>query len=75
MKRQVKSVFSNNVETTVTALNYCCVMVVLDYAFVQYLKITLRKHAYSNILKILHHTPPPPKKKGKFSVKKFWYFS
>ena len=31
--------------------------------------ITLRKHAYSNILKML------PPKNAKFSDKKFWYFS
>ena len=30
---------------------------------------TLRKHAYSNTLKIL------PPKNGNFSDKKFWYFS
>ena len=33
--------------------------------------IPLRKHAYSNILKIL----PPKKKKKKISDKNFWYFS
>ena len=42
---------------------------IVNYVPIYIFTNPLRKHAYSNILKILQP------KKGKFSNKKFWYFS